>query len=412
MISLAAAANPSIALQSQGTFPAAESVVEAPSVSTAQLNITGTIRGVSGSPVEPVRVRVYAWPPDFAESPDGFSLVLLGETEADAQGAFSVRPDYSRLWAEIASSRSQTRGPIDAIDIEVVADSSSGLASYTTTAQVTPAARTMRFGLLTAVEQNTSDPVSASRAGQALGANRASATATRLDSTGLNIEMQMIGFGQDTAASDGSVSAAAAPPMLGGCYLSRDLGSRLTHVGALGSTTTGYTGRLKYTSGATTSVTAGISASGAYGTFTASGTTSRTSTGTVSFPTYTNAGYRIMRTQFNYGIYRCMIGPNVFRWVTRVTSFDSGSSPWAATMPAANYCVRYSAGSGFTKTTSAARTLTAAVSGMYSAIGMNMSAQTGYNTSLQAAFTFPSSRQLCGTHGTPGNSPGTLVVKP
>ncbi|WP_404313160.1 hypothetical protein LG314_04895 [Agrococcus terreus] len=426
-VSLAAAA-PSIATQDLASDRAAE----APTVSTSQLNVRGTVHGTASGAGDPVQVRVYAWPPDFAQSPDGFELILLGETEARADGTFSIRPDYSRLWREIASSRSQSRGPVTEVDLEIVAESASGVASYTTTAQVTSASRSMRFSLVTAVEQNDPEVIVASEAGGALGDGNVTSAATQLDATGLDVQMQLVevdeggstdavespdgGDGTDVIDSPDEVvdSPNAAPPMVGTCYLSRDLGSRSTAVGAFGSTTSGYSGRLRYTSGATTSVTSGVSYTSAYGGFSASGTVSRTSTAEVAFPSYTTAGYRIMRTQFNYAVYRCPYGThtNAWRWVTRITSFDAGASVLTASTPSAPYCVRFLSGSGYTKETTSARTLNAAVNGMYSAIGMNMSAQTGYNSATKAEFKFPYSRLLCGTNGKPGESPGTMVVKP
>ena len=175
----------------------------------------------------------------------------------------------------------------------------------------------------------------------------------------------------------------------------------------------GATMKFSYTSGASSQVGVGISASGIAGTFTASGTSSVSSTATVTFPS-TN-GFKVWKTQFVYGKYNtlCIVGAFVVDdYYTAVAdSYAGGTSVQTVTgYPTANYCNSYVSGSSFTKSTTAAYTSSVGAA-TSSLLGVNLSATTGYSSAAKLTFTSTAARSICGTTGYPGGSPSRLVVK-
>jgi hypothetical protein len=205
-----------------------------------------------------------------------------------------------------------------------------------------------------------------------------------------------------------------------GEVLLSNLGAKAVAIGATFTGGAGRTGDLTYASGSSSSLGVGLSVSGAFGSYSSSGTVSRSSTGSVSFAPAT--GGRQYQTYFSYGKYGQYCYPvggsydptDIYAYKVRAIAFASGSntiSQSAPSTPSGN-CVPLASGTNFTKSTTAASTFSSGVD-ISSAIGVDLSSRTGYNSNTKTTFTNTSgtSKQLCGVNGFPGESPGLIVLK-
>ncbi|RJT96583.1 hypothetical protein D6T65_15735 [Arthrobacter frigidicola] len=226
---------------------------------------------------------------------------------------------------------------------------------------------------------------------------------------------------------DGSVSttetAAEAPTQEAGTYSDKAcfLYKQQTYapswvtVGQSFVATTGVTSDFGYNVGSNSSLGIGVSASGAYGSWSRSGTTALSASVGVDYAPQGAYTYKRMRTQFQYARFLHTCSWNGLetsrQYQVRPVAFVSGASMVNhGGAPAANYCASFAAGSTFTKTsTSAINWSTGAELG--STIGVNLSSQTGYSSGAKAYFKFSSARRLCGSHGYPGGTPVFLVAK-
>jgi len=197
-----------------------------------------------------------------------------------------------------------------------------------------------------------------------------------------------------------------------------DLGTKQVDVGATYTGGTGRTGLLTYSSGASSALGVGYSISGSAGSFSASGTLSRSSTSTVSFGSRT--GSNVYATYFSYGKYGEYCYPvgssysssAIYAYEVHASSYAGGSSVTASTAPSATYCVSLATGTSFSKSTTSAYTFASGAS-LSSSIGINLSSKTGYTstTSLKYTNSSGSTKNLCGTSGLPAGTPSRIVLK-
>jgi len=188
-----------------------------------------------------------------------------------------------------------------------------------------------------------------------------------------------------------------------------DMGNHSVWVGGHYSTTTGVTHDLEYANGATSSLGVGVSSSGAWGSYRASGTSSVSASGTINYPA--TSGRQHDYTEFNYDKY--LVGcAGTNKCEVRATHWVGGGHTYVPpAAPTATHCVLHGAGEIFTlERTSAYNFSTGA--DVSSAIGIDLSAQTGYTASAKVTFRFAATRHLCGTNGDPGAAPSRLVAKP
>lgn len=196
-----------------------------------------------------------------------------------------------------------------------------------------------------------------------------------------------------------------------GLTLTEDLGLRKVSVGR-GYNKKGSTMTFIYTDGATSSLGVGYSASGKHGTFSASGTQSISSTAEIGFAKVKSTKGKLWRTKFRYGKYHevCTNAHGhvvIDRYLVKAKNFAGGTYVSTSKRPAANYCTKYRAGTTFVKSTTAASTMSNAVT----VLGLSLTGQTGYSSDAKIRFKFSKKMKLCGTGGDPGGSPGRLVSK-
>lgn len=358
------------------------------------LSFSGRVRRGDGTPLPGANVRVFAWPVglDRIAEGDSFSLIDVGGVVADTAGNFTISPDTSIILSLAASTQEASATKLSEIpvDLEVVAETVAGQAFYASTIFVQPSTNMLRIDIAREAEAN----------------DRSTASAT---SAGIAVDLRVL------KQVDPPITPDVQPlDVVHNCTLTTDYGGLWTVVGSIGATTSGYTGQMKYSSGASSAITEGISVNGAYGTFTSNGTISRSTTSSVTFPSYSASGYWQMRTKFTYGKFVCQWGATGgTRYVVRVTGWIASTNQVAVSTPSATKCGPFSAGSEYEENNTTAVTFTSSVSGMYSLIGFNLSSRTGYTNKAQLHYKFTSARNLCGVGAYPGSgNPYQLVVKP
>lgn len=172
-----------------------------------------------------------------------------------------------------------------------------------------------------------------------------------------------------------------------------------------------YTEQFIYESGATSSIGVAISTTGNFGSYTPSGSISRSSTATIGFPTYSSVTTRFMDTKFTFAKFRCNFGP-IWYYCFRAHQFAGGTqTSRVCEYPAdQTYRTEYLPGTFFTKQTNSAKTWSngAKVSFL---IGIDLSARCGYASNAKLYFTFNTTGYLYGEYGYPPVTNGRVWVK-
>jgi hypothetical protein len=171
-----------------------------------------------------------------------------------------------------------------------------------------------------------------------------------------------------------------------------------------------------YQVGASSRLGTAVSSSGKYGTWSASGTKTKSSTSTQSYPTYGHNKNVYYDSQFHYKefVYTCVdpITPVIWSYFTvEPVSYAGGSrTRLPASPPAANYCVPEQAGATFRKTSTQAVTWTNGVDISWF-IGFGLQSTTGYSATASVYYSFHGRGRLCGTGAYPAETPYQLAGK-
>ena len=193
----------------------------------------------------------------------------------------------------------------------------------------------------------------------------------------------------------------ARSPLIGGCIpvaiKIRELGNRMVDVGGLYSLM--IDGKMKetYSAGSNTTIGVGISVEGDNGGFSLGGTSTQTSSGSEGFPTLTG---KIVneQTPYTFGEYEvCLIHQ------VQSEAWATGRHEQNVKPPPLNGQCGFNFGPGgtFTRSSGTAGTFSAGVD-LKKVIGIDLSAQSGYNQNVSIKYTFPSEGGfLCGTNNFP-----------
>jgi hypothetical protein len=369
------------------------------SVDAATTLATGRIVDASGVPVAGADIVAYAFPSAATMSSlknpgDSFELTPVGATTSDKAGQFSLRPDYTQL----ASQKRTTAA--EPVNIEILVDATDGWSAYSTT---------LRFDATGHATLDVAKDVNAAMAGVAAMAPKTKAS----DAAGvLTLDVALTPGALEreaVAVSDGAVIPASySPPS--NCTLQQNYGARWASVGEMASTVGGYSGKFEYISGSSSDIGYAVSATGAFGSWTLSGTQSRSSSTTVSFPTYTTAASNLMFKQWTFGKLRCVQVTNgsIFYNVVPM-DYVSGAKSSSNAAPTGSYCASFAPNTGFTKSTTNAVTWTNGVD-TQGIIGLALSIKTGFSSTAKLTYTFSTQRSLCGWQDYPPGTPYRLVV--
>jgi hypothetical protein len=170
-----------------------------------------------------------------------------------------------------------------------------------------------------------------------------------------------------------------------------------------------------YSQGASTTIGVAVSATGTYGSFSASGSGTTTAGASQGFPA--TDGYKILSTKFRFGKWKleCSGYPHgdFLQYRSGVKNFEGGSLIRSVSSPPstpAAYCIPQAKGADWMKdeTTAYESSGGAQVS---SAIGINLSSRTGYSTKASLLYVWKKAGKLCGTNATPVNGAKRLVAK-
>ncbi|GAA4393436.1 hypothetical protein GCM10023153_13420 [Ornithinibacter aureus] len=345
---------------------------------------SGTVQSGSGVPVQ-ARVIAYAWPSNaaVAATPEGGGLQLfpVGSVLTSAAGSYTLNlaPEDLEMFTDAFGN----------VNLEIVSVTADGRSAATSTSLSTDSG--VEGAPLTMAEATPDLTV---------------ITQSAPKGTDADLLADFVDMGQSPTQAAASAFALQTPAC--GSIYKGSLGSRTVWVGGTYSTTSGVTGDLVYVRGADSALGVGVSVTGKYGSFKASGTASVSTSDTINFPSST--GRRHYYTNFEYGKY--LVGcTGSMKYIARPRSYIGGSSVWTpSTVPTANYCTSYVNGTTVTKNRTTAYQNTAGVD-ISAAIGLDLSSRTGYQTDAAVTYKFTATRRLCGVTGYPGGTPSRLVAK-
>ena len=176
-----------------------------------------------------------------------------------------------------------------------------------------------------------------------------------------------------------------------------------------------------YTEGASSTLGVGLSSSGTFGSWSANGTQSKSSSASVGFPrlvdnkdSYWSSHYRYRKVK-EVCVYQSPGGGAYYntRYFAEPKNFSGGSvltTPSSLPDTPRTYCDTYQAGSTFTKgTTTAVQFAHGVKTG--GVLGVELTARTGYESDAKLFFDFNQSRKLCGTNADPGGTAKQIVVR-
>ena len=368
---------------------------------------SGQVLSDSGKPYEaglPVVLRL--WPGEDVLGPlkvgDGVKVTPVAKALTGADGSFELRIDSPANVSRIA-------GEGEYVDLEIVVSTPDGLAPYS-------------FSLSTS---------------ELMGDSSVEAPENRAHHGSLmDLVLEPIS-GTDSSVSDrssqgvpdGAVSDPAtdgSSDFVGKLYCEwvvvQNLGNREVTVGSAYMTASGVTNDFQFNSGATMTLGVGYSGTGQNVGFTQAGTSTRTTNGTVDYPSHTGTNnHRIFKTYYQYATFRerCQTSATsgwyfVNNWETRPQTWAAGA-PYgtSASAPAtpSGYCTPFPAAAVFTKSATAAVTWSSGTS-VSAYIGINLSSQSGWSSAVKNVWTFNvAGRALCGTDAAIGGNARRLVAR-
>ena len=178
-------------------------------------------------------------------------------------------------------------------------------------------------------------------------------------------------------------------------------------VGETASKMSGAWAQLAYTQGSSSSLGMGVSSSGSAGSYSQNATTSVSNSSTVTFAKRSGNHDIYYRTDFTYGKYRDEVYTLWIRtslsYLVKPTgqfaggNYSVGSSGTLHTQ-SPSYCRQYLAGDQLTKSTTKATTWSNGVSIGTSDVKVNLSAQTGYTSTMKVTYGLTSTGYLCGIY--------------
>lgn len=184
-----------------------------------------------------------------------------------------------------------------------------------------------------------------------------------------------------------------------------DLGSRKVIVGSSYANAGSTTGTFTYSSGASSTIGVGYSATGNKGSYSQSGTSTASSNGSVSFGTR-SGGYSYA-TYFKFGKYGSYCYPvgskknidSYYAYKVRPSSYAGGGTVNSSTTPSATKCTDFSGGGTvITRNSKSANTWSSGAS-LDAVIGINLSSKTGYTSTAKLSYkNNGSSKKICGTN--------------
>lgn len=219
---------------------------------------------------------------------------------------------------------------------------------------------------------------------------------------------------------DASLKAGGIPPIEGGTVTAPAPALNKTHLncpasivatyndrkGIVGEVYTGpnATGDFTYTNSASSTLGVGVSATGAFGSFTASGTSTDSSDAGINFPTAARNNLKVFQTSWQYRKFKIQKdGPNLtcvtdYYQLRETAWWGSSYSYNAASAPTATYCANHLAGVTVWKEAGTAIGFSNGVDVNAGAAGANLYIRTGFNTTTKIFWSYVTTGKLCGSN--------------
>ncbi|MGW2518067.1 DNRLRE domain-containing protein [Streptomyces sp. NPDC001617] len=401
-------------------------ITDSASLSTPAVS-SGTVQNADGTAVAGADVVLYAWPDNETDAAlqegDSVKLQPVAKAIADSSGNYTLRLASADLAAPEAASDGT-------VNFETIAYSGDDEATFNFPRKLVGSGTSSAYLAATTTDTDsdtssadTQTPVSATlvlNAAPVTTSDTDETSATAEDTTDTPVSVGDSPDSADASAADDAAAAASAADtsdtadtagVTKACTgtLTKDLGPKWVIVGQTYSATTGVKHTLSYTKGSSSSLGVGTSATGAYGSFEASGSVSKESSVTNDYPDYGNHKGVYYKSEYDYGKYKmaCVSGGHgsviTYHYEVRARYYYGGEKIVSAKTPKATTCAPYPDGAKFTRTSSKAITWTDGAS-TGDAIGINLSAETGYSSETTVVYTFKANRYICGTGGAPGSS--------
>lgn len=366
---------------------------------SAELNVaTGNVQSLDGESFAGATVELRRWPRagEFDASSSGdFTPDVVAAVMSDTGGGYSL-PGIDELGF--------TRGDLEAgVPLELVAYGHNSVSSLFVTAHINSP------GQGAVIEASIPDGDNV----RIRNADAGQAKTNRDSETGLKI-----GFVLEEGPS--TVEPSASPRGLGApsnCTKVSDLGSRsVTLLKTHSVVSGGHERSVVYKASGTTTLGVATSATGKSGTFKASGTTSVKASSSVSYGKQTNKGSATYKTSYRYGKFSCRYGTasQILSYNVYPTEYMGGGtvSTGSDTLSiSSSNCAPISKGVTATKTQGKTSKFSSGVS-LSSAIGINLSAESTYSTSLSVAVKATNTgRSWCGQNAGPLTSTGAIQVR-
>jgi hypothetical protein len=356
--------------------------------------VSGRVTDESGDPAKETPILLYAWPSnevtkDLAVG-DQATMQMLADTTTDAEGRFSLDLAVDATLEPLA-------GQDRMVNFTVLAGDGTSIAPYSF-------ARTLH---------STNGTYTLSEVGE--GAVPSDVAPSPAETVQVNLSLN--GSGSDQYSTEAEATSyddlppEQAVPFQKGCgaYLQQDLGARWVIVGQHYAITDMVQVNFTYRAGSSSALGVGWSLNGEYGGFKLSGTNAKASYSEIGFAPAGHWARGVRRTAFRYGkfFHYCVgqAGAAVHWYEVRAINHVGGAqSIYGSWYPDANYCLPYEARSGqkLERTLSLEWSAGADVS---AAIGMDLSARTGYSTVTTTHYIIgPLQRRLCGKYAYPSEA--------
>jgi hypothetical protein len=345
----------------------------------------GVVRGTDGAPVEGADVILRAWPSndELAKLSAGaqVKVVSVAQTKSASDGTFTLREDPA------------------GIDPAYV--NSDGLVNFEAFAFVNDKWTAFSFPR-TFDGSSWQDPAALDDKARA-----AEPSTTQSLNLSLSRGQSTDAFGQSGAAGVAAEQAIASDR---GCTQTLFTEHHNTHFAVAQTSVEGNARALvTYSNGSSSSLGVGFSDTGAYGSFSASGTMGQSSSSTVAFGSWNHndIATQIM-SGWDYGdfFFECSTPTGGYSsWVEeRPMHFDGGNYTYSTgEWSGYPYCTPYSNGDSYDRSTNKNTTWTDGVD-IGSVIGINLSSQTGWTSSINVNYYFTGNSNLCGNDNTPPSS--------
>ncbi len=366
------------------------SMEEATASGTEVPLVKGRVLTAAGTPAGRTRISMLAWPADDRLGRlavgESFGRAVLAGAVTDAGGRYSLTTDSLDRLASVADGNG-------VVNVDVIAERADGTRAVASTPLSEGTTRNLRARRL-----SSDSP------------GKPESSAVLMP----DLRLQRWAGARGTAAANSSGARQSLATSCGTTYIA-DLGLHDALIGAHYDTTSSVRHDWEFTAGASATLGVGVSSTGGYGSWRASGSTTNSSSVTINFPEATSNRHDY--TKYSWGKYRtrCYEGGNLISttYQAKVRTLAGGASTWSPpSAPSAGHCVYYPKSAVFSKTSTKQSTHSTGAD-VSSALGIDLSVQSGYTTSSKVTYRFDQGRQLCGTKDYPGANltSGLFVAK-